>query len=77
MGFRKFVWKKQANIKKGNGKKKKDKGTMFSKKGLMDKKQRKNEVFKGKTKGKSEKKTEYEEKKDFKDRPFGDTKKRL
>ena len=32
--------------------------------------------MKGKTKGKPEKKTEWEEKKDFKDRPFGDTKKK-
>ena len=31
---------------------------MFSKKGLMDKKQRKDGVLKGKTKGKPEKKTE-------------------
>ena len=31
---------------------------MFSKKGLMDKKQRKNGILKGKTKGKTKKKTE-------------------
>ena len=62
------------NEKARKGKIKKPKLFMFSTKGLMDKKQRKNEVLKGKTKGKPEKKTEWEEKKDFKDRPFGDTK---
>ena len=74
----KFACKKQANIEKGKGKKKqikKPKILIFSKQGLMDKKQRKNGVLKGKTKGKQEKKIELEEKKDFKDRPFGDTKK--
>ena len=47
---------------------------VFEKKGLMDKKQRKNGSLKGKTKGEPKKKTEQEEKKDFKDRPFGGTK---
>ena len=51
---------------------KKTKILMFSKQGLMDKKQRKNRVLKGKTKGKPEKKIKQE---DFFDRPFGDTKK--
>ena len=65
MGFKngmlgKFVWKKQANIKKGKGKKKKinkPKILVFSKEGLMDK-TKKNGALKGKTKGKPEKKTE-------------------
>ena len=67
MGFKngmlgKFVWKKQANIKKGKARKrkiKKPKILVFYKKGPMDKKQKdKNWVFKGKTKEKPEKKTE-------------------
>ena len=61
MGFKngmlgKFVSKKQANIRKRKGKKsktkKKNPKIMCSKKGLMDKKQRKNGILKGKTKGK-------------------------
>ena len=75
----KFVWKKQANIKKGTGKKKKDKETTninVFQKGVDGQKAKKNQVLKGKTKGKQEKKTDEEEKKDFKDRPFGDKKKK-
>ena len=56
----KFVWKKNANIKKGKGKKKKDKETkninVFQKE--VDGQKAKNGVLKGKTKGKPEKKTE-------------------
>ena len=77
---RKICLKEQANIKKGRGKKKKDQETktinVFPKRGFMDKKQRKNGVLKGKTKGKPEKKTEQEEKKDFKDRPSGTQKRK-
>ena len=53
----KFVWKKQANIKKGKGKKKKKKETklMFSKKLLMDNKKYKNGLLKRKTKAKKNK----------------------
>ena len=43
----KFVSKKQANRKQ-----KKPKNMIFSNKGLTDKKQRKNGILKGKTKGK-------------------------
>ena len=59
MGFKKgmlgkFVSKKQANIRKGKGKEKKEqkkpKKKMCSKKGLMDKKQRKMEFWKGRQK---------------------------
>ena len=52
----KFVWKKQANIKKGKSKKKKKKETKnlnVSKKGLMAKRQRdKMEFWKGRQKQK-------------------------
>ena len=67
---------KQANIKKGKGKEKKDKETKkmnVFQKWVDGQKAKKNGVLKGKTKGKPENKTELEEKKDFKDRPFGDT----
>ena len=55
----KFVRMKQANARKGKGKTKikETNNIMFSKKALMDKKQRKNGVLKGKTKGKPAKKT--------------------
>ena len=67
MGFKngmlgKFVWKKQANIKKGKGKKKKDKETKnmnVLQKGVDGQKGKENNGgLKGKTKGKPEKKTE-------------------
>ena len=55
----KFVWKKQANIKKGKGKKKKDKETKkyqcFPKGVDGQKAEKKNGVLKGKTKGKPRK----------------------
>ena len=57
----KFVWKKQANIKKGKGKKNRDKETpnvnVFHK-GVDGQKAKKTGFLKGKTKGKPEKKTE-------------------
>ena len=54
----KFVSNKQANLRKGKGKQKKNKETphrVFCKKGLMDKKHMKNGYLKGKTKAKKTK----------------------
>ena len=54
----KFVCKKQANIKKGKGKKMKDKETKninVSQKGVDGQNAKKNGVLNGKTKGKPEK----------------------
>ena len=79
LGFKKgmlgkCVSKEQANIRKGTGKRKKDKRNpktrIFPKRELMDKKQRKMEFWKGRQR-KTKIKTELEEKKDFKDKPFG------